>query len=314
MTGGRHEHLPRGRASAASIRPAPRLPMPALRGKRDERSISSSSRPRASAGEFADGASVLEAARKLGVDLDSVCGGRGICGRCQIDVAEGEFAKHALYSARDHVTPWSEVEQRYADKRGALAAGPPARLPGAHSRRSRRRRAGRNPGSSPGRAQARGDASDRDRSGRSPLLCRGRRARHARSLERSAALAAGARRAMGRRRSRGRVCRCCAACRRRCAPAQWKVTVALRKGPRHRRRPAGLRASARSASPSTSARRRSPRISAISRAARSSPPPGAMNPQIRFGEDLMSRVSYVMMNPGRRRRADAAACARRSTR
>jgi uncharacterized 2Fe-2S/4Fe-4S cluster protein (DUF4445 family) len=23
-----------------------------------------------------------------------------------------------------------------------------------------------------------------------------------------------------------------------------------------------------------------------------------MNPQIRFGEDLMSRVSYVMMNPG----------------
>src|SRR5207247_5292506 len=25
---------------------------------------------------------------------------------------------------------------------------------------------------------------------------------------------------------------------------------------------------------------------------------GLMNPQIRFGEDLMSRVSYVMMNPG----------------
>src|SRR6202020_2583711 len=25
---------------------------------------------------------------------------------------------------------------------------------------------------------------------------------------------------------------------------------------------------------------------------------GAMNPQIRFGDDLMSRVSYVMMNPG----------------
>ncbi|GIS98781.1 MAG: hypothetical protein CM1200mP26_04940 [Acidimicrobiales bacterium] len=25
---------------------------------------------------------------------------------------------------------------------------------------------------------------------------------------------------------------------------------------------------------------------------------GTMNPQIRFGEDLMSRVSYVMMNPG----------------
>lgn len=30
------------------------------------------------------GTTVLEAARRMGVDLDSVCGGRGICGRCQI--------------------------------------------------------------------------------------------------------------------------------------------------------------------------------------------------------------------------------------
>ena len=33
---------------------------------------------------------------------------------------------------------------------------------------------------------------------------------------------------------------------------------------------------------------------------------GAMNPQIRFGEDLMSRVSYVMMNPGGEREMTAA--------
>ena len=38
--------------------------------------------------------------------------------------------------------------------------------------------------------------------------------------------------------------------------------------------------------------------SATSRAATCSRSSGAMNPQIRFGEDLMSRVSYVMMNPG----------------
>ncbi|MFP3916071.1 MAG: 2Fe-2S iron-sulfur cluster-binding protein, partial [Actinomycetota bacterium] len=35
-------------------------------------------------GEVAEGTTVLEAARQLGVDLDSVCGGRGICGRCQV--------------------------------------------------------------------------------------------------------------------------------------------------------------------------------------------------------------------------------------
>ena len=74
-------------------------------------------------GEVADGLSLLEIARKLGVDLNSVCGGRGICGRCQVDISEGEFAKHALTSSSDHVTPWSEVEQRYAEKRGALPRG-----------------------------------------------------------------------------------------------------------------------------------------------------------------------------------------------
>ena len=33
---------------------------------------------------------------------------------------------------------------------------------------------------------------------------------------------------------------------------------------------------------------------------------GVMNPQIRFGEDLMSRVSYVMLHPGGEREMTAA--------
>ena len=37
-------------------------------------------------GTFAAGTTVLDAARALGVDLDSVCGGRGICGRCQVGI------------------------------------------------------------------------------------------------------------------------------------------------------------------------------------------------------------------------------------
>ena len=49
-------------------------------------------------GRFEHGTTVLEAARRLGVDLDSVCGGRGICGRCQVEVAEGEHAKHGIAS------------------------------------------------------------------------------------------------------------------------------------------------------------------------------------------------------------------------
>ncbi len=71
---------------------------------------------------FATGTTVLDAARRLGVDLDSVCGGRGICGRCQIEVSDGEHAKHGITSAAEHLSPVDAVEQAYAGDRG-LAAG-----------------------------------------------------------------------------------------------------------------------------------------------------------------------------------------------
>jgi len=79
--------------------------------------------PSGKRGRFAAGTSVLDAARKLGADLDSVCGGRGICGRCQVEVAEGQFAKHGITSSTANVSDWNAVEARYADKRGGLAAG-----------------------------------------------------------------------------------------------------------------------------------------------------------------------------------------------
>jgi len=68
-------------------------------------------------GRFAMGTPILDAARSLGVYVESVCGGRGICGRCQISVAEGHFAKHGITSDISHLTPFSQVEQRYASKR-----------------------------------------------------------------------------------------------------------------------------------------------------------------------------------------------------
>jgi uncharacterized 2Fe-2S/4Fe-4S cluster protein (DUF4445 family) len=72
-------------------------------------------------GRFPLGTPVLQAARQLGVDIDSVCGGRAICGRCQVVVSEGEFAKLGVTSKGDHLSDFSAVEQRYADKRGMKA-------------------------------------------------------------------------------------------------------------------------------------------------------------------------------------------------
>jgi uncharacterized 2Fe-2S/4Fe-4S cluster protein (DUF4445 family) len=73
-------------------------------------------------GRFAAGTSILDAARSLGVDVDSVCGGRGICGRCQVVQGVGEFPKHGIVSASDHLTPVGGVEAVYASTKG-LAAG-----------------------------------------------------------------------------------------------------------------------------------------------------------------------------------------------
>ncbi len=78
--------------------------------------------PSGKRGRVARGTSVLTAARQLGADLDSVCGGRGICSKCQITPGFGEFAKHGLTVVKDALSAWNEVEARYDRIRG-LAKG-----------------------------------------------------------------------------------------------------------------------------------------------------------------------------------------------
>ncbi|HEM47562.1 MAG TPA: DUF4445 domain-containing protein, partial [Alphaproteobacteria bacterium] len=80
-------------------------------------------------GRFAHGTTVLEAARCLGVDLDSVCGGRGLCGRCQVDVSSGEFAKFGVVSRVENLSAFGPVEQHYAGRKGLK----PGRRLGCHS-------------------------------------------------------------------------------------------------------------------------------------------------------------------------------------
>jgi uncharacterized 2Fe-2S/4Fe-4S cluster protein (DUF4445 family) len=73
-------------------------------------------------GRFETGITILDAARSLGVDLDSVCGGRGLCGRCQVVPAEGSFPKHGIESSDGHLTPRGADEDEYDRLRG-LAVG-----------------------------------------------------------------------------------------------------------------------------------------------------------------------------------------------
>ena len=252
--------------------------------------------PSGKRGDFAEGVSLLEAARALGVDLDSVCGGRGICGRCQIDVAEGDFAKHAIHSSADHVTPSGAVEDRYALKRGAFPAGRrlgcQARICGdlvidvppesqVH-RQVIRKRAETHPIEiDPVVRLYYVEVAEPDMHEPSSDLRRLQQALHEQwgLSETQADLAT------------------LASLQKALRAGEWKVTVAVRKGrdivsimPGFAERAFGVAIDVGS---TTIAAHLTDLTSGEVIAA-----VGAMNPQIRFGEDLMSRVSYVMMNPG----------------
>ena len=73
--------------------------------------------PSGKRGRFPVGTQLLEAARTLGVDVDSVCGGRALCGRCQVLVMEGDFPKHGVSSHAANLTPLSAAEEGYAQRR-----------------------------------------------------------------------------------------------------------------------------------------------------------------------------------------------------
>ena len=76
--------------------------------------------PSGKKGYFPIGTRILDCARKLGVDLDSVCGGRGICSKCQVTPSYGDYVKHGVAVKQTALSPWNSVEERYHVKRGLI--------------------------------------------------------------------------------------------------------------------------------------------------------------------------------------------------
>ncbi|MFC3208016.1 ASKHA domain-containing protein [Aquamicrobium soli] len=74
--------------------------------------------PSGKRGRFPVGTPILDAARQLGVYVESVCGGRATCGRCQVEVQEGNFAKHQIVSSLENISPKGPKEERYEHIRG----------------------------------------------------------------------------------------------------------------------------------------------------------------------------------------------------
>jgi uncharacterized 2Fe-2S/4Fe-4S cluster protein (DUF4445 family) len=79
--------------------------------------------PSGKRGEFPKHTPLLDAARTLGVDIDSVCGGRGLCGRCQITCMSGHFQKHNMTSRPEHLSPFVGTEIKFNERKGPLPEG-----------------------------------------------------------------------------------------------------------------------------------------------------------------------------------------------
>jgi uncharacterized 2Fe-2S/4Fe-4S cluster protein (DUF4445 family) len=251
--------------------------------------------PSGKRGRFPLGTQLLQAARSLGVDVDSVCGGRALCGRCQVLVMEGEFPKHGVSSQPDHLSPLSAVEQSYAQRRP---------LPAGHrlscSTQIRGDLVIDVPASSQVHRQVVRKAADARPITLSPLVHLhfvevrqpdmhdpvGDLQRLLEALNREWKFAP-------LRADLSVLQKLQAALRQ----GEWRVTVAVHAGtqligvwPGFHDRVYGLAVDIGSTTIAAHlCNLESGEVVASS---------GAMNPQIRFGEDLMSRVSYAMMHPG----------------
>ncbi len=64
-------------------------------------------------GEVPKDVTLIEASRLLGVDIESLCGEKKVCGKCKIRVEEGFFEKFGIESSGSHLSTWQEEEDKY---------------------------------------------------------------------------------------------------------------------------------------------------------------------------------------------------------
>ncbi len=67
-------------------------------------------------GQVKKGTTILEAAQTLSVDLNSICGARGRCSKCQVEPTFGKFEKLNIHSKKESVSDRNETELIYRNK------------------------------------------------------------------------------------------------------------------------------------------------------------------------------------------------------
>lgn len=68
-------------------------------------------------GYVEDGITLRAAARELGVEIESICAEKSTCGKCKVLVEEGDFERYGIHSRRSHLSPMQSDEASYFAKR-----------------------------------------------------------------------------------------------------------------------------------------------------------------------------------------------------
>lgn len=71
-------------------------------------------------GQVDEGTSVRAAARELGVEIESICAENATCGKCMVLVEEGRFEKYNINSKRENLSPVGGEERAYLERRPRL--------------------------------------------------------------------------------------------------------------------------------------------------------------------------------------------------
>ncbi|MGB5423207.1 MAG: 2Fe-2S iron-sulfur cluster-binding protein, partial [Desulfobacterales bacterium] len=64
-------------------------------------------------GEVPKGTNLIEASRLLGVDIEALCGEKKVCGKCVVRIEEGHFEKYGVTSSMKNVSAWQEEEEKF---------------------------------------------------------------------------------------------------------------------------------------------------------------------------------------------------------
>ena len=71
-------------------------------------------------GQVDEGTSIRAAARELGVEIESICAENATCGKCMVLIEEGRFEKYNIDSRRAHLSPVGTEERAYLMRRPKL--------------------------------------------------------------------------------------------------------------------------------------------------------------------------------------------------